>query len=60
MAILLLIVSFFMLFPIFFAMYYGELELIRFFLIPMAGALLFALTILLLARKTSINLSTRD
>ena len=60
MAVLLLIVSFFMLFPIFIAMYYGELELIRFFLIPMAGVLLFALTILLLTRKTSINLSTRD
>ncbi len=60
MAVLLLAVCSFMLFPILFALYYGELELIRSFLIPMAAVALLSTAILLSTRKTAINLSTRD
>ena len=59
-AILLMIVSAFMLFPVFFAFHFGELEVIRFFLIPMAGVAALSLAVLLVTRKASVSLSTRD
>ena len=59
-AVLLIIVSGFMLFPIACALYYGELEVIHFFLYPMAIVGLCTLTVLLLTRKSTTPLSNRD
>ena len=49
-----------MLFPIAFALYYGELETIRFFFYPMAGVVLVATIVLLLTRSVVVTLSHRD
>ena len=59
-AVLLIIVSGFMLFPIACALYYCELEVIHFFLYPMAIVGLCTLTVLLLTRKSTTPLSNRD
>ncbi len=59
-AILLLIVAFFMVFPISFAIHFDELEIIPSFLIPMAIAGVTSLLILLLSRNPSRRISTRD
>jgi trk system potassium uptake protein TrkH len=59
-AVLLIIVCAFMLFPMAFALYYGELETLRFFFYPMAAVMLTATLILLLTRKAVIDLSHRD
>ena len=45
-SILLLIVSFFMLFPILFALYYQEQYMIPYFLIPILMILVFSLSVL--------------
>ena len=49
-----------MLFPIAFALHYGELETIRFFFYPMAGVVLVATVVLLLTRRIAVTLSHRD
>ena len=59
-AILLLVIAFFMIFPILFALYYGEEPMIRFFLIPMAGIVICSVTVLVLTRRTPRTISTRD
>jgi trk system potassium uptake protein TrkH len=59
-SILLIIVSAFMLLPVFFALYYGERETIRYFLIPMAGVAAVSSAVLILTRRHPFNLSTRD
>ena len=59
-AVLLIIVCAFMLFPMGFALYYGELETIRFFFYPMAGVVLVATIVLLFTRKVAVTLSHRD
>ena len=59
-SILLLIVALFMVFPILFAIYYGEVSLIRYFLLPMGISLMFAGGSLFLTRKSKKVLSTRD
>jgi len=59
-ALLLVIVAAFMLFPVLFAIYYGELDLIRFFLYPMAGVAAFGLLVMFLTRRSTATLSNRD
>lgn len=59
-AILLLIVSFFMLFPIFFAVHYHEQEIILYFIIPMIITVVFSVTVLFFTRNAPKVLSTRD
>jgi len=59
-SILLLIVSFFMIFPILFALYYGELETIRFFVIPILMILVFSVSVIFSTRRAGKTLSTRD
>jgi trk system potassium uptake protein TrkH len=59
-AVLLLIVCAFMLFPMAFALYYGELQSLHFFFYPMAGVVLVATFVLLLTRKVAVTLSHRD
>ncbi len=60
-SILLIIVSGFMLFPVLFAVYYGEFQIIEFFIIPIAVAVVFFILMKVIAsdipRK---DLSTRD
>ena len=59
-SILLLIVSFFMLFPILFALYYQEQYMIPYFLIPILMILVFSVSVLFLTRRTAKTLSTKD
>jgi trk system potassium uptake protein TrkH len=59
-AVLLVIVCFFMLFPILFALYYGEGDMIRHFLIPMGGVLVVALVAFATGKGGPHVLSTRD
>ncbi len=59
-SILLLIVSFFMFFPIIFALYYQEQDMIPYFLIPILMILVFSVSILFLTRRTAKTLSTKD
>ena len=59
-AILLLIVAFFMIFPILFAFYYREIGMIQYFLIPMAGIGITSGIILILTRHPPQKISTRD
>lgn len=59
-AILLLIVSFFMIFPIIFALHFQEQHLIKFFLYPMAAAAVIVAGVLLATRHSKRVLSTRD
>ena len=59
-AVLLLIVSAFMLFPVAFGLYYGELELAGFFLVPMAGVAFIGLAVLLATRRVAVTLSHRE
>ena len=59
-SILLLIVSFFMLFPIAFAVYYDELEMIRFFAIPMLVLAVISSLMLVITRRASRNITTKD
>lgn len=59
-AILLLIVSFFMVFPILFSFHFHEQHLVKYFLFPMAGALIIAGAVLLFTRHSKRILSTRD
>jgi trk system potassium uptake protein TrkH len=56
----LIIVAAFMLFPVLFALYYGEMDTIRFFLYPMGGVAVVGLLVLLFTRKTAATLSNRD
>jgi trk system potassium uptake protein len=58
--LLLIIVSLFMVFPILFALYYGETGTIRYFLIPMGGTAVVSLLILRLTRNAPKILSIRD
>lgn len=58
--ILLVIVCSFMIFSIAFAVYYGELDQIRFFLVPMLGVALLSVPTFRLTRKPEYLLSTRD
>ena len=59
-AILLLIVSAFMVFPIMWAFHYQEHEIIRYFLIPIICMFVLAVPILVFARRSDKTLSTRD
>jgi trk system potassium uptake protein TrkH len=59
-AVLLIIVCAFMLFPIAFALVYEELQTIRFFIYPMAAVVMVATFILVLPRKVAFTLSHRD
>ncbi|MDX9801545.1 MAG: TrkH family potassium uptake protein [Spirochaetia bacterium] len=60
-SILLLIIAGFMIFPVLFAVYYGELHLIRVFLIPIIASLLFFIIIRIFIRnKSGKSLSTKD
>jgi trk system potassium uptake protein TrkH len=59
-AVLLIIVCAFMIFPIAFAVYYGELDMIRFFFYPMAGVALVSVICLVFTRNVPVNLSHRD
>jgi trk system potassium uptake protein TrkH len=59
-AVLLIIVSAFMLFPLGFALYYGEFEFIRYFVYPMAGIAGVASIVLVATRRAAITLSHRD
>ena len=49
-----------MLFPIAFALYYGEMETVPYFFYPMAVVVLVATVVLLLTRRVAVNLSHRD
>lgn len=59
-AILLLIVAFFMIFPILFAFYYREVAHIKYFLIPMAAIGVTSGAILILTRQPPRKVTTRD
>ena len=59
-ALLLLIVAFFMIFPIIFALYYRENEMIRYFLIPMATIGGVSTLMLILFRHPPGRITTRD
>ncbi len=59
-AVILLIVSFFMVFPILFAVYYDEVGLIRYFLYTMGGTTLVSGAVLFLVRSPRFSLTTRD
>jgi len=59
-AVLLLIVAFFMVFPILFAFRFRELEIISSFLIPMAIACVSAVLILFLCKNPVRRINTRD
>jgi len=60
-SILLLIIAGFMIFPVFFAVYYGEFHMIRFFLIPITASLLFYIIIrIFISDRQRKNLSTKD
>ncbi len=60
-SILLLIIAGFMIFPVFFALYYGEFNMIRFFLIPITASLLFYIIIrVFISDRQRKNLSTKD
>ena len=58
--ILLIIVCSFMIFSIAFAVYYGELDQIQFFLVPMLGVALLSVPVFRLTRKSEYLLTTRD
>lgn len=60
LAILLIIISFFMIFPVIFALYYHEEQMIPHFLLPMLMVLVISLPIIFLTRKSVKTLSTRD
>ena len=60
LCILLLIVVFFMIFPVLFAVYYGELETIPHFLIPMAAMGAAGSIVLLLTKNTGVSLTAKD
>lgn len=59
-AVLLLVVSAFMVFPIIVAVYYGELETISAFIVPMAGVAIACGGILFAFRRRNGELSTRS
>nr|MQY77430.1 TrkH family potassium uptake protein [Spirochaeta sp.] len=60
LAILFIIISFFMIFPIIFALYYHEMQMIPHFIVPIIMILVISLPIILLTRKSVRTLSTRD
>ncbi len=60
-SVLLLIISFFMLIPVFIAFYYDEVEVVKSFLIPIFLILIFFVLMLFLTRDKSRNImSTRE
>jgi trk system potassium uptake protein TrkH len=59
-ALLVLLVSAFMLFPVVFAVYYGELSMLPHFLVPIMSAAVSCGIVLLLTRRSSKSLSPRD
>lgn len=59
-AVILVVVSLFMLFPIAYAFHFGETDLIPSFLLPMAASLLLGLVVYIATRRAKRSLSAKD